>query len=132
MNPELQSAIGQGAALKHAETVDKSAPQIENVTVKKVDRSSFLEEVTKPHELKHAETVDKSGPAIPGTLRSTVYFSSILCSSLLFFSRRCHATTLLAALIYLSSSSFSLFPSIAPCISFISLSQNRGRARQEG
>merc|ERR1711879_217853 len=65
MNPELQSAIGQGAALKHAETVDKSAPQIENVTVKKVDRSSFLEEVAKPHELKHAETVDKSGPAIP-------------------------------------------------------------------
>jgi hypothetical protein len=67
MNTELQSAISQGAPLKHAETVDKSAPQIENVTVKKVDRTPFLEEVTKPHELKHAETVDKSAPAIPGT-----------------------------------------------------------------
>jgi len=65
MNPELATAIEKGAALKPAETVDKSTPLIENVTLKKVDRGAFLEEVTKPHELKPAETVDKSGPAIP-------------------------------------------------------------------
>merc|ERR1711879_974071 len=91
MNPELQSAIGQGAALKHAETVDKSAPQIENVTVKKVDRSSFLEEVAKPHELKHAETVDKSGPAIPGTLHRALSRVCAFVCSLLFFLPRCRA-----------------------------------------
>jgi hypothetical protein len=91
MNPELQSAIGQGAALKHAETVDKSAPQIENVTVKKVDRSSFLEEVAKPHELKHAETVDKSGPAIPGT---TLHCAFLCCALFHLFL----ASLLLAAL----------------------------------
>jgi len=70
MNPELATAIEKGAALKPAETVDKSTPLIENVTLKKVDRGAFLEEVTKPHELKPAETVDKSGPAIPGSLPS--------------------------------------------------------------
>lgn len=121
MNPELQSAIGQGAALKHAETVDKSAPQIENVTVKKVDRSSFLEEVAKPHDLKHAETVDKSGPAIPGTLGSTV--PSFIYSRLLFFLSPCRAP--LRSLYTPSGSvshhllSFSLFLSISN--SFISL-----------
>lgn len=53
------------AKLKHAETVDKSAPLIEgDVKIKKVDRTGFLNEVTAEHQLKHAETVDKSAPVI--------------------------------------------------------------------
>lgn len=37
---------------------------IEDVHIKKVDRSGFLDEVAQPHNLQHVETQDKSAPAI--------------------------------------------------------------------
>ena len=56
---------GETPQLKHVETVDKAAPAIEpNVTLKKVDREGFLNEITADHPLKHVETVDKAAPAI--------------------------------------------------------------------
>ena len=62
---KLFSEIEKGAELKHAETVDKSAPKIEEgVEIKKVDRSGFLQEVEKGADLKKADTVDKSAPVI--------------------------------------------------------------------
>jgi hypothetical protein len=55
-----------GVELKHAETVDKSAPKIEpDVHLKTVDRKPFLEEVAKDHSLKHVDsTADRSEPKI--------------------------------------------------------------------
>ena len=65
MSDKLFSDIEKGADLKKTETVDKSAPQIEDgVSIKKVDRSGFLSEVEKGAELKHADTDDKSAPVI--------------------------------------------------------------------
>jgi len=67
-NNELLKDIAGGKELKHAETVDKSAPAIpSDVQIKKVDREGFLKEVEGGKELKHADTVDKSAPAIPDT-----------------------------------------------------------------
>jgi len=55
----------EASSLKHAETVDKSAPQIDSgVSIKKVDREGFLKAVEAGADLKHAETVDKSAPQI--------------------------------------------------------------------
>ncbi len=65
MDNNLLNQISQGAPLKHADTVDKSVPQIDSdVKLKKHDRSGLLSEIAQPHELKHAETQDKSGPHI--------------------------------------------------------------------
>jgi len=51
--------------LKKAETLDKSQPVIEqDVVIKKVDRTPFIEEVQSEHELKPATTLDKSNPVI--------------------------------------------------------------------
>jgi len=63
------SAVSQPKELKKAETVDKSAPMIDNsVKIKKVDRNSLLEEVKSDHELKKTETVDKSAPVLDSTI----------------------------------------------------------------
>ena len=65
MSDKLFSEVEKGASLKHVETVDKSAPQIDDgVQIKKVDRTGFLSEVEKGAELKPAETDDKSAPVI--------------------------------------------------------------------
>jgi hypothetical protein len=46
MDSKLQAEIAGGASLKHAETVDKSAPQIDsNVTQKKKEAASFKHEL---------------------------------------------------------------------------------------
>ena len=46
------SEVAKGADLKHAETKDRSAPVIEEgVSVKKVDRKGFLDEVAKAGKL---------------------------------------------------------------------------------
>jgi hypothetical protein len=51
--------------LKKVETLDKSQPVIEqDVVIKKVDRTPFIEEVQSEHDLKPATTVDKSTPVI--------------------------------------------------------------------
>eukprot|EP01099_Mayorella_cantabrigiensis_P004954 TRINITY_DN3818_c0_g1_i1.p1 TRINITY_DN3818_c0_g1~~TRINITY_DN3818_c0_g1_i1.p1 ORF type:complete len:117 (-),score=42.90 TRINITY_DN3818_c0_g1_i1:192-497(-) len=61
----LQEVTSGQFELKHVETQDKSAPRIEEgVTVKKIDRDGFLNEVKSGPSLKHAETVDKSAPVI--------------------------------------------------------------------
>ena len=61
----LLSDIAKGAELKHAETVDKSGPVIEEgTTIKESQRPALMADITKGAELKHAETVDKSGPVI--------------------------------------------------------------------
>eukprot|EP00011_Vannellida_sp_DIVA3-517-6-12_P011018 CAMPEP_0114611450 /NCGR_PEP_ID=MMETSP0168-20121206/4122_1 /TAXON_ID=95228 ORGANISM="Vannella sp., Strain DIVA3 517/6/12" /NCGR_SAMPLE_ID=MMETSP0168 /ASSEMBLY_ACC=CAM_ASM_000044 /LENGTH=641 /DNA_ID=CAMNT_0001822423 /DNA_START=16 /DNA_END=1941 /DNA_ORIENTATION=+ len=53
------------SGLKSAETVDKSAPVIESVEIKKVDRSEFTSEVESGKELKAAAEVhDRSAPVI--------------------------------------------------------------------
>jgi len=65
-NPEVLKGIEGEHKLKHAETVDKSVPQIpSDVQIKKVDREGFLKEVEGDHKLKHADTVDKSVPQLP-------------------------------------------------------------------
>lgn len=65
MADQVFADIAKGADLKHAETNDKSAPQIEEgVSIKKVDRKGFLNEVEKGADLKSTETVDKSAPVI--------------------------------------------------------------------
>ena len=57
--------IAGGATLKHVDTVDKSAPVIEEtVKIGANPFSSVAAEITQGHELKHVETVDKSAPAI--------------------------------------------------------------------
>eukprot|EP01120_Amphizonella_sp_Union-15-10_P010483 TRINITY_DN419_c0_g3_i3.p1 TRINITY_DN419_c0_g3~~TRINITY_DN419_c0_g3_i3.p1 ORF type:complete len:101 (+),score=28.32 TRINITY_DN419_c0_g3_i3:60-362(+) len=63
---QVIAEIEKGKNLKHVEeTHDKSAPLIDkDVHVKKIDRTGFLEEVTKPHDLKHADVQDKSVPHI--------------------------------------------------------------------
>merc|ERR1712071_10864 len=49
--PKLMEEIGKGADLKHAETVDKSAPVIEEgVTVKESQRPALLAEIKKAAE----------------------------------------------------------------------------------
>jgi len=63
----LSSVKNSPPALKHSETVYKSAPQIEkDVKIKKVDRTGFLEEVGKGSDLHHPEKIhDSSAPKIP-------------------------------------------------------------------
>jgi len=64
---EVINNVGKPAPqpLKKVETVDKSVPVIEqDVVIKKVDRTPFIEEVKAEHELKPATTVDKSTPVI--------------------------------------------------------------------
>jgi hypothetical protein len=69
MNAVLSSVPSQTKeGLKKTETVDKSAPVIEPITIKKVDRKPLLEEVKADHELKPTETVDKSAPVIEPTV----------------------------------------------------------------
>jgi len=61
----LLSDISKGKALKHTETVDKSAPVIEkDIKIKPSPQKIILQEIVKPRELKHAQTVDKSAPSI--------------------------------------------------------------------
>ena len=55
--------------LKHTETVDKSAPVIENIEIKKNDRASLLDGINKGAELKKAETNDRSAPVIEGDVK---------------------------------------------------------------
>jgi len=63
-NPVL-SEITKEHALKHAETVDKSAPVIDSsVHVKESVRPALLQEIGQEHHLKHADTVDKAAPKI--------------------------------------------------------------------
>ncbi|EKE42600.1 hypothetical protein ENUP19_0054G0090 [Entamoeba nuttalli] len=52
------------AKLKHAETVDKSAPVIENVEIKKGDRNELLSGIKEGKELKKVESNDRSAPVI--------------------------------------------------------------------
>lgn len=79
---EIESEEGAEKKLKHAETVDKSAPAIaEGVKIKKIDRKGMLDSIENGAvQLKHAEvrnllasmfafieclqTVDKSSPKI--------------------------------------------------------------------
>jgi len=65
-NTDLNADISKGASLKHVETQDKASPQIDKgVSVKKVDRAPFLNEVGSEHELKHVDDVsDRSNPSI--------------------------------------------------------------------
>ncbi|BFU20136.1 actobindin, putative [Entamoeba histolytica HM-1:IMSS-B] len=52
------------AKLKHTETVDKSAPVIENVEIKKGDRNELLSGIKEGKELKKVESNDRSAPVI--------------------------------------------------------------------
>ncbi|KAL7719004.1 Actobindin [Entamoeba marina] len=64
MDPSVLAGIGD-AKLKKAETVDKSAPVIEEgVKVKESERPQLLAEISKGTDLKKAETSDKSAPVI--------------------------------------------------------------------
>ncbi len=76
---ELEKVGSKG--LKHVETVDKSAPKIdENVSIKKTDRT-FLKDIEKPQELSHpTETKDRSAPIIDRNPFSTQF------KALIFFS----------------------------------------------
>jgi hypothetical protein len=56
--------VPKGADLKHVETVDKAAPILEPVTIKKIDKEARLGEISKGADLKHVETSDKSAPVI--------------------------------------------------------------------
>jgi len=64
------TAVSQPRAeLKKTETVDKSAPIIEdNLKIKHVDRNNLLSQVKSDHELTKTETVDKSAPVIDSTI----------------------------------------------------------------
>jgi len=65
-----QIKSGSGSKLAHTETVDKSAPVIEqDVKIKTIDRTGFLSEVEKTHDLKKTEVVDKSSPVIPNPVK---------------------------------------------------------------
>jgi len=66
--------VTQDHDLKHSETVDKSNPVIENVTVKKVDRKAFLTEVHKGPESpleKPTAVSDHSHPVLNSSPSST-------------------------------------------------------------
>lgn len=53
---EIETEDGADKKLKHAETVDKSAPVVEGVKIKKIDRKGMLESIEKGStQLKHAE-----------------------------------------------------------------------------
>jgi hypothetical protein len=63
----LLDEVSKEHELKHAETVDKSAPIIENVPIKKVDRNAFLSSIQNgpDHPLeKPTATSDKSSPLV--------------------------------------------------------------------
>lgn len=52
----LLKEIGEGAELKKTETVDKSAPKVDGVKVKKVDRKGLLDGIeSDDKKLKHVE-----------------------------------------------------------------------------
>jgi len=64
---ELLNEVAQEHELKHAETVDKSAPVIENVPIKKIDRNAFLSSIQKgpEHPLETpTATSDRSSPVV--------------------------------------------------------------------
>lgn len=66
---EVMQSIEKGAKLKKTETVDKSGPKVEQVKIKKVDRTDLLKEIAadgSEKKLKHTDTVDKSAPSIEG------------------------------------------------------------------
>jgi hypothetical protein len=61
----VSKQIEQGTKLKHTDTVDKSAPQIDSsVKISENKHGDLLKEVAQGAELKHADTVDKSNPKI--------------------------------------------------------------------
>ena len=68
MDPSALAGIAD-AKLKHTETVDKSAPVIENVEIKKHDRSQLLDGIHGGAELKKAETNDRSAPVIESDVK---------------------------------------------------------------
>ena len=68
MDPQALAGIAD-AKLKHTETVDRSAPVIEDVEIKKNDRSQLLEGINKGAELKKAETNDRSAPVIENDVK---------------------------------------------------------------
>lgn len=52
----LLKEIGEGAELKKTETVDKSAPKVDGVKIKKVDRKGLLDGIeSEDKKLKHVE-----------------------------------------------------------------------------
>jgi len=64
---ELLNEVAQEHDLKHADTVDKSAPVIENVSIKKVDRQAFLNSIEKGPDAplhKPASSADRSSPVV--------------------------------------------------------------------
>jgi hypothetical protein len=71
---ELLKEVSQEHLLKHADTVDKSAPKLENAPIKKVDRKEFLTSIQKgpttPLE-KPTATSNSSSPAISRKSNST-------------------------------------------------------------
>eukprot|EP01101_Sappina_pedata_P013106 TRINITY_DN93_c0_g1_i8.p1 TRINITY_DN93_c0_g1~~TRINITY_DN93_c0_g1_i8.p1 ORF type:complete len:634 (-),score=264.72 TRINITY_DN93_c0_g1_i8:384-2012(-) len=70
MENVLKGVEAGEAKLKHAETVDKSAPVIESdVKIGTNNHGALLGEVTKGAELKHVETVDKSAPVIENDVK---------------------------------------------------------------
>eukprot|EP01125_Pyxidicula_operculata_P019442 TRINITY_DN705_c0_g1_i2.p2 TRINITY_DN705_c0_g1~~TRINITY_DN705_c0_g1_i2.p2 ORF type:complete len:111 (-),score=38.91 TRINITY_DN705_c0_g1_i2:115-447(-) len=65
MSNQLIEEIQKGAKLKHAETVDKSAPLIDSsVQIKEAPQVKVFEEIKSEHHLKPTETKDKSAPLI--------------------------------------------------------------------
>jgi hypothetical protein len=68
---QVMTGVKGGSNLKKATTVDKSAPKIdENVSIKKIDRQGFLNEVQEGTQLKEAEEIhDSSAPKIPATVK---------------------------------------------------------------
>jgi len=55
------------SALKHVETLDKSKPLIESITVRTNSHSVLFDEIeasAEAKQLKHVETADKSAPVI--------------------------------------------------------------------
>jgi len=57
--------------LKHAETVDKSAPHIENVPIKKIDRNAFLNSIQKGPETPLEKPTASSDRSSPVVIRNT-------------------------------------------------------------
>jgi hypothetical protein len=64
---DASSVKSGGSQLKKTTTTDKSAPKIdENVTIKKIDRQGFLDQVQKGSDLKEVSGAhDSSAPKIP-------------------------------------------------------------------
>jgi len=68
----LEEVSKESHDLKHVDNIqDKSAPVIENVQVKKIDRKEILKEVEKPHSLRDVDDFvrDRSAPVIDPELK---------------------------------------------------------------